>query len=330
MGGQAGADNTRLTHSCDAVAVASGAVLPIAPGVKSPALLTTCGLALLGLLSFAASVQAQEGPYSLQLRWIPGKIYTQETTTETFTGKPTEKKANDVKMKVRQTTVIKVEGEEKGRKEAQVTFESMSGEVMLDGKKQTFDSTDLASAHPLVKSSIGQSVGKSFTLVYDENDKFQAVKDTTNMTAVKEGEPALARLAEAEEVAELYRRSLEMGLPQIKVKPGDRWTSQETLKFPSAGTVKVDLRVKFEALVNYDTGPHAKISFEGDMRNDLDAIESRPVMIDKGSKAYGQILFDLERGTVSFGAFRADIVLDVQGIKVPVRQQVATKLVKIE
>lgn len=286
--------------------------------------------ALLAALLTSPALLAQEEPVSLNLRWLPGKTYTQETTTETFTGLPSTKKAEEVKMKVKQTTVIQVTGEPEGTKEARVTFEAMAGEVMLQGKKQAFDSANLKDAHPMIQSSIGQSVGKSFILVYDGKDKFVEVKDTGSMSPTTLGNPSLSGIAEAKEVAELYRRSLEMGLPHIQVKPGDRWTSQETIKFPSAGTVKVDLRVKFDAIVNYDTGPHAKISFEGDMTNDADAIEARPVSIGKGSKTYGQILFDIERGTVSFGAFRADITLDVQGQKVPVRQQVSTKLVKIE
>lgn len=282
------------------------------------------------LFASATAAVAQDEPVSLQLRWQPGKTYTQETTTETFTGKPSGNKADEVKMKVRQTTEIQVTGEEGGRKEARVTFKAMAGEVMLQGKKQTFDSSDLASAHPLIQSSIGQSVGKSFVLVYDAEDKFVEVKDTSALASNTQPSPSLSHLAEAKEVAELYRRSLEMGLPQVKVKPGDRWTSQQTVKFPSAGTVNVDLRVKFDALVNYDSGPHAKISFEGDLKNDLNAIEARPVSIGKGSKAYGQILFDIQRGTISFSAFRSDITLDVQGQKVPVRQQVATKLTDLK
>ncbi|MEN3941012.1 hypothetical protein WJU23_06950 [Prosthecobacter sp. SYSU 5D2] len=285
---------------------------------------------VLAALLAASALQAQDAPVSLKLRWLPGKTYTQETTTETNTALTAVGKAADVKMKVVQTTVIQVEGEEKGPKEARVTFKGMTGEVMLDGKLQTFDSKDLREAHPMIKASVGQSVGKSFVMLYDKDDTFVEVKDTGAMTSSNLGNPVLVELAEAKEVAELYRQSLEMGLPKIKVKPGDRWTSQQTIQFPSAGTVNVELRVKFDAIVNYETGPHAKISFEGDMKSEEAAGSVRQVVIGKGSKTFGQILFDIDRGTVSFGAFRADITLDVQGQKLPIRQQVATKLLGIE
>ncbi len=286
--------------------------------------------AVVGVLLAGPVLQAQEVPVSLELRWLPGKTYTQETTTETTTSLTAVGKAEDVKMKVRQTTVIQVEGQPDGGKEARVTFQAMSGDMMLEGKKQTFDSNDLAHAHPTIQASIGQSVGKSFVLVYDANDKFVSAKDTATMVPSSQGSPSLAGLAEANEVADLYRRSLEMGLPKVKVKPGDRWTSQETVKFPSAGTVSVELRVKFDSLVEYEGRPHAKISFEGDMKRDETVEEARTVSIGKGSKTFGQTLFDLERGTVSFGAFRADIILEIQGKVLPIRQQVSTKLVKME
>lgn len=286
--------------------------------------------AVLAALLVSPALLAQDEPVSLQLRWQPGKTYTQETTTETTTALTAVGQAADVKMKVVQKTVIKVEEAADGQKEARVTFEAMSGDVRLDGKTHTFDSKDLSDVHPMIKSSIGQSVGKSFVMVYDQDDKFVSVKDTGAMAPSNLGNPVLVDLAEAKEVAELYRQSLEMGLPQIKVKPGDRWTSQQIIKFPSAGTVKVDLRVKFDAVVDYDSGPHAKISFEGDMVNDETVKEARRVKLGKGSKTFGQILFDINRGTVSFGAFRADISLDLQGQILPIRQQVSTKLVGLE
>lgn len=284
------------------------------------------------LLSLTASPLAAvaEETYDLRIHWVPGKTYTQETTTETTTVLTAVGQADDVKMNVKQTTVIDVAARPEGGKQARVTFKALSGDMLLKGKQQTFDSKDLSKADPMIQASVGQSVGKSFLLLYSDANDFIGVKDTSEMTPENLGNPILQDIAEAKEVAELYRRSLEMGLPKIAVKPGDRWTTEETLKFPSAGTVKVELRVKFESLLDYKEGPHAKLSFEGDMISDPNAEEGRPVTLAKGSKTYGQILFDLERGTPTFAAFRADIKLDVQGRILPVRQQVTTKLVKME
>jgi hypothetical protein len=79
-------------------------------------------------------------------------------------------------------------------------------------------------------------------------------------------------------------------------------------------------------VVDYEGRRHAKITFEGEMKRADDSVGTRTVTLGNGSKTFGQVLFDLERGTVSFGAFRADIKLEIGGKVVPVRQQVTTRL----
>jgi hypothetical protein len=288
-------------------------------------------LPLLAGLSLTALLPAfaQEEALSLRLRWLPGHVYTQETLTQTTTGLTAIGKPEDQKMKVKQTTVIRVTRAESGEKLARVTFQALTGEVMLQGQKQVFDSADLSKASPMIKASVGQSVGKSFILVYGPEDQFVDVRDSGTMAASADGIPALDSIAEAKNVADLYRRSLEMGLPKMSVKTGDRWTSQETVKFPSAGTINVELRAKLEAIVDYEGHRHAKISFEGDMKRADESVGTRGVTLGAGSKTFGQVLFDLERDTVSFGAFSADIKLEISGKIIPVHQQVTTRLASL-
>lgn len=279
------------------------------------------------LLCLITSARAQEEPLSLRLRWLPEHTYFQETTTETTTGLTAIGKPQDQKMKVKQTTEIKVSGAGTGEKLARVTFTALSGEVMLNGKKETFDSANLTSANPMIQASVGQSVGKSFVLVYDADDRFKEVRNASSMTDAAQEGPNLVKIAEARQVADLYRRSLEMGLPKAAVKPGDRWTAQESVNFPSAGPMNIDLRAKLESVVSYEGRQHAKVSFEGEMKRAEETAGSRAVTIGDGSKVFGQVLFDVERGTVTFGAFLADLQLEIDGKKIPVRQQVSTKLV---
>jgi hypothetical protein len=277
-------------------------------------------------LTAPLAVLAEDEPISLRLRWLPGYLYTQETLTETTTSLTAIGKPEDQKMKVIQTTVIDVLGHESGEKRAKVTFKSLTGEVMLQGKKHSFDSADLSRADPMIKASVGQSVGKTFVLAYGPDDQFIEVRDASSMSASGDGIVALDQIAEARQVAELYRRSLEMGLPKMAVKTGDRWTAQESVDFPSAGMVNVELHAKMDAILDYEGRRHAKISFEGDMKRADDSVGTRTVTLGPGSKTFGQVLFDIERGTVSFGAFRADIKLEIGSQVVPVRQQVTTRL----
>ena len=287
-------------------------------------LFSICSFCLLN-----AVASAQDEPLSLRLRWLPEHAYVQETTTETTTGLTAIGKPEDQKMKVKQTTNIRVTAAGTNEKLARVTFAALSGEVMLNGKKEVFDSTNLENANPMILASVGQSVGKSFVLVYGADDRFIEVRDASTMAPPSQEGPDLEKLAEARQVADLYRRSLEMGLPKMAVKPGDRWTSQEAVNFPSAGPMNIELRAKLESVVDYEGRQHAKVTFEGEMKRADETAGARTVSIGDGSKVFGQVLFDVERGTVSFGAFRADIQLEIEGKKIPVRQQVTTKLVSL-
>lgn len=279
---------------------------------------------LLCLSTSAATAQEESLP--LNIRWQAGHHYTQETTTETTTQLTAAGGAEDQKMKVVQTTDIQVKEAGEGRKSARVTFRSLRGDVMLRGVKHSFDSARMSEASPLVQASLGKSVGRSFELLYDAEDHFLDVRDTSALAGEQLASPSLETIAEAREVAELYRRSLEIGLPRAPVKPGDRWTTQEGLDFPSAGRVNIELRARLESVVDYEGRQHAKISFEGEMKRADESAGTRKVTIGDGSRVFGQVLFDVERGTVSLAAFRADIQLEIEGKKIPVRQQVTTKL----
>jgi hypothetical protein len=282
------------------------------------------------LLLGAEGAHGQESAVSLKLRWMPGYVYTQETVTETHTGLKAVGQPADQKLKAKQTTRIEVESVPNGNKKARVIFAALSGEVETPNGKQVFDSADLSKASPEIRASVGQSVGKQFVLVYDENDAFVGIEETGAMVSGAMISPSLENIAEAKEVAELFRHSLEMGLPDKPVKPGERWVKEETVKFPSAGAIRTRLRGRLETLLNYDGRRHAKLSFEGDLIGDPAAGKARLATLAKGSKISGQVLFDLERGTVSASAHGAYLLLDIQGRQIPVRQQVTSQLVKLE
>lgn len=283
---------------------------------------------LVAALTLMPLLHGSEEAQPLRLRWTPGYTYIQETTTATTTGLTALGQAEDQHMEIKQTTRVDVSQKDAGIKEARVSFTSLLAETVFKGKRMAFDSAHPAEGDPVLRKSLGQTVGSSFVLIYDQDDRFTGVRDTGSMAPSSDGSPTLPGIVESKEVAELYRRSLEMGLPKTAVKPGDRWTSQETVKFPSAGTVNVELRAKFETIADVDGRRQAKVVFEGDMKG---AGESGGrIAIGAGSTTAGQILFDLEAGTVSFAAFRADIRLEIDGKRIPVRQEVTTKLVSLK
>ena len=121
-------------------------------------------------LLFTSLVNAQDPDlapekHDLRLIWETGKMYTQETDTETTTSLTTLGQASDQRLFLKQTTSIQVTaGSQSGRKEALVTFESMLGEMEHDGKRYLFDSARPDESHPLLRATFGTGIGRSFIL----------------------------------------------------------------------------------------------------------------------------------------------------------------------
>ena len=300
-------------------------------------MLRLAALQALILLGLAHHSPAQDSRVELKLCWQPGMTYIQESDTETTNGLTALGKTTDQKLRLHQITSIKAgKNPSSGHTEAKVTIEALLGEMTYEGKSHVFDSRNPASSSPQLQQTLGGAAGKSFTLVYDDKGSFLDAKDTASM--VTGGiEPDLASIATARQLATLYRRSLEMGLPQIPVLPGDKWITDEIIPFAQAGNVQVKLNSKFDGIVDREGYRQAQISFEGIMKskrdkdsNGLELDTDRPVTLGDNSKVNGHVFFDLERKTVSLAVFNASIQLKVEGKTMPVKQQVTTRLVSMK
>ena len=310
--------------------------------MRAPSLLPLPAIILLSAhLPLSAQQEAEpSGKHTLKLIWEPAKVYTLETDTETTTELTAIGQPSDQRLFLKQTTSIVVTpGPAGDEKEALVTFESMLGEMEFQDQRLLFDSSRPEESHPLLRGILGSSTGKSFTLVYKSDDTFMEVRHANPTSTSAEPTPELLSIAEAQELAALFRRSLEMGLPRTPVSVGDRWTADESMAFPKAGKMKVQLKSKFEEVVDRESRPHAKISFTGQIQSDLGdataedsapAVGSGSVVIGKDSNLSGQVFFDLERNAVSVAVFLANLTLEINGKRLPVRQKVTTRLINID
>jgi len=288
------------------------------------------------LLCLPCPAPAQDAPVELRLHWEPGQTYIQESDTDTTNFLTALGKTSDQKLKLHQTTSISVQKTAQGQTEARVMIESLLGEMNYEGKSYVFDSKNPGSSDPRLQQTLGAAAGKGFSLVYDDKDAFIDAKDTGSMVTGG-AEPDFTSIANARQLATLYRRSLEMGLPKIPVLPGDKWISDEIVPFPQAGTVQVKLNAKFDGIVDREGHRQAQIAFEGTMKSQRDKDSTgrdlstdRLVTLGDDSKVNGHVFFDLERKTISLAVFSATIQLKVEGKPMPVRQQVTTRLVSMK
>lgn len=285
-------------------------------------------LPALAILLLPGLVQAQSGALSLRPHWEPGTLYRQETTTETTTP-GTEAGAPPQTLNVVQTTLMQVAKETPNdQRQVGVTFASVRGEVRAETRTMTYDSTSPEAQNPALRQAFGQAVGKKFTLVYDEKDRFVTAKDMMSLSSAPGAMTSISAVGDANQVALLFRKSLEMGLPSLPVSVGDTWTMDETMPFPRAGEVRVLIHGKFAAVENFEGRPHARVVFEGKFGNTA-ARPDKPVVlteITNDSTIAGVIFFDLEHRVVSQTQYTTKIKLQSPGVVVPFVQQVTSKI----
>ena len=286
--------------------------------------LASSALALCAL----ACAHAEEEKQLLRIHWEPGQIYTQQSTTETTTRVP----EHPGKMNMTQTTEMRVSKDKasKGSKRVEVKFASIQGTLEAQGKTMTFDSNKPGEANPALEEALGAALKKPFVLLYDENDRFKEARELGGIASKPGTLTGLVALADARAVAQLFRKSLEMGLPSAAVSPGDTWIADEIMAFPQAGDIHVDMTGKFERWEEREGHRNARIAFDGKLANV--ASQKRVVgsiEIGEGSTISGVIYFDVERHVVSFGAYTSELKLTALGEVVPMTQRVTSKLISI-
>lgn len=288
---------------------------------------------LLLLAPLAGVSRAQDdSARELRLHWEPGQFYLQESDMDTTTFLTRLGRKFDQTLRMRQTTSIRVATAPDGSREVKVSIDGLKGELLQDGLLNPFDADTIQNALPLLQKTIGRATGRSFIMVYDTQDHFQSVRGFQSMLPRQspETDVDLTAIADAKQAAALYRRSLEMGLPKIPVRVGDKWISDEAVSFAEAGLVQVKLNGKFEEIVHREGRPQARLAFQGTMVTQTDADTKRSITLGEGSKLSGQVLFDLERRTVSHSTMQGVLNLLVDGAVLPVHQTVTTRLVAMK
>lgn len=283
------------------------------------------------LLAAAHLLSAQESKTLLRTNWEPGKNLRLETTTDTSTRTPGTN--SEQTMRTVQITDMQVRTDPAtGHRLVKSTFTSIKGELGANGKTLSYDSRKPAETDELLQQMFGRALGKSFVLVYDDKNRFTDVRGLGDLAGQAGAVTSLSAIADSRDVANLFRKSLEMGLPPVPVGPGDTWSTDESITFPQAGEVAVQMNGKMDSIEDREGRPHAKIIFEGTFGNSQPTID-RPiplVEIASGSSISGILFFDLERKVVSFAAYTSTIRLQTPEMIVPFTQKVTTKMVVVD
>jgi hypothetical protein len=285
----------------------------------SPALLALCVL----------SVQAQERASGLlRVDWQPGKSYIWETTTESTT-KVTGK---EQRLTIQQRTEMDVTPLADGGKQVRVTFGRTSGKMQGDGGKAEFDTDKPWDSDHDLREAVARNVGRSFIMIYDAKNRYLEARGLDEMTGAASGGPVLSAMADAKAVANLFRKSMEMGLPPMPVELGETWSADETLEFPQAGETHVHLDGKYTSQEMFQERNHARINFEGKIKTTEQGKvrQAGDYALTENSKLSGVVLFDLERSVISLSVSTAQLEIKAGEDMIKFDQKVSTKLSAVQ
>lgn len=278
--------------------------------------------------------KGEENTRRLAWHWELGKRYLFQTETETVLSlKALEKEGDQVLQVIQNTDVTVRPGKVAGTKELVVRFVTLRARMQAEGKTFLYDSEEPSESDPALRQMLADSSGRGFSLIYSAEDRFVELGTVDQPAATPDSEPSLLAVVDSRQVAELYRRSLEMVLPRPEVIVGDKWTSIEQMTFPQAGEMDVKMNCHFVESVDRDTRKHAKVSYQGRLAQAAGPVgeaDHRAIKLGGDSTISGHLFFDMERRAVSLSMFLGSLVIVHEGKNLPIRQSVTTRLEAIE
>ncbi len=262
---------------------------------------------------------------TLRQHWEPGKLYKQENVTDMSMVMPGLGAAGEQKTNIIQSLTVGVTKDPgSDNKSAEVKFAAIKGSMTMMGQVMTYDSNDPAKSQPFLQQAFGAMVGKSFTIVYDKDDKFVSVKGIENLAPTPLGK---TQAMDGKQLAEAFRKSSEMGLPKDPVAVGDTWKVEEKMDLPPIGKLVIKATGKFDSLATVKGANTAKLLITGEFSTEGD---NQLVNLGEGSKFDAEVLFDLDRKVVVNNVTNTTLKLNVGGKEAPMTQKVTTALTGIE
>ncbi len=285
---------------------------------------------LASLLFVSPSPSRAEGEITstaLRVDWRPGKAYILDTKTEV----KTKAGEGNQMLTLNQRTELEVTPDAKGGKSVQVSFAHIEGKLEGPGGSAVFDTDKPAESDKDLLATLGQGLGKRFVLRYDAKNRFVESKAVDGLAATTDG-PVLTTLSDVKTAGNLFRKSMEMGLPPGPVKLGDVWNGDEVITFPKAGETQVELSGKYVGEENFQEHKHAKISFDGKMKTTPKGKAKLPAQfsISDNSTLSGLVYYDLEQRVVTMSVSTAKLELNIDGEKMDFEQKVTTKLAGVQ
>lgn len=277
------------------------------------------------VVALAASVSLASAQTSLQYRWTQGDVLLYRTvlkTTTNVTGGP----AGAVEQTLTQTQTVKLlvaAVAPDGSATLRQTIEAVSIEIGGPMGKMAYDSTrpppadDEDPRSATLAKTFGAMVGEAITVTIAPNGAVRSIAGTARIVdKLMKGLPmdpfaaGLAQNIKAMLSDDALRTSLEQSFartPERPVKPGDTWTSEQTLGVDVIGRITGTSTFTLAAIEGTGDAAVARVRVTLAIRQ-----ESTPgagsVTVKLGpSKGEGELLFHIGKGRVERNTMRTEM-----------------------
>ncbi len=289
----------------------------------------TCIARLIPLvLAFAAVTSSAAEKLSLRPRWDVGKTYVQEYITDMSISLPALGGMQEQKTSISQTiSIVVTNGKQAGQKEAKVTFVGIKANLSTMGVPMSYDSTDPAKSPPFLQQTFGAMMGKDFTIVFDAQDKLVSIQGVEGITGTPLGQVAAPN---ASQMADAFRKSLELGLPEQSVAEGETWKKEDKLEMPPLGAILLNMNGKYVGKNTKEGRSEAKVQLDGKLASAGPTNPTALVGVQDGSTVSGEVFFDIERRLVASSTLNTDMKVSISGKDANIRQTVVMKTVSVK
>jgi hypothetical protein len=129
----------------------------------------------------------------------------------------------------------------------------------------------------------------------------------------------------------MLRESMDFGLPAQALAVGESFNVDKKLNMAPLGTITTKVKGRFDGVVDHEGRKHAKLVTEGtmEMPESPDGAAGL-ISISPGTKIDSEILFDLERKTVSKSTSKTDMKMNAGGRELAMKQNVVSTLKSIQ
>jgi hypothetical protein len=286
----------------------------------------SCRLVLVLAVALAASVAPSSAQTTLQYRWTQGDVLVYRTTLKTTTnvsGGP----AGPVEQVLTQTQTVKLivaaVGPD-GSATLRQTIESVSMEITGPMGKMAYDSTkpppadDADPRSATLAKTFGAMVGEAISVTMTPAGAVRSIAGTARIIdKLMKGLPmdplaaGLAQNIKSMLSDDALRTSLEQSfsrMPDQPVKPGDTWTSEQTLGVDVIGRITGTSTFTLKAIEGAGDAAVARIGVALAIRQESTPGAGGPMSVKLGaSKGEGELVFNVGKGRVERNSMRTDM-----------------------